>query len=277
MEKTAVLLLFAVMNLWFTPVAGEEESKMLKPVPIRFIPLLDIKEKEFEAGFEVIDTDLPFVVALDFRGRKGSWFCAGAILGHCWIVTVASCTKHAAHVAISYGAYQRDKSLFTRHVTGKAIHNNPMNKEFKHDLSLIRTSYVNFTDRVRAISLPSQKIRLPYIDEWTYSAGWGRHHVALMSTNQLRLIQVEAKSNHYCRKTGFGQIIMDSMMCTSLAEADNSCLLDSGSPLVLRDLQVIVGVASFASQLDCRQNRLLVYTRLTEYIPWIRSLIRDDV
>ncbi|SPP76336.1 blast:Serine proteases 1/2 [Drosophila guanche] len=276
MEKTAVLL-FAAMYLSPTAVGGEAEVRGLKPVPIRFVPLLDIKEKEYEAGFEVTETDLPFVVALDFRGRKGNWFCAGAILGHCWVVTVASCTKHASHVAINYGAFQRDKPLFTLHVTSKAIHNSPKNKEFKHDLALIRTNYVKFSDRIRSVSLPSQKIRLPYIDEWTYSAGWGRHHVALMNTNQLRLLQVEAKSNHFCGKSGFGQIMMDSMMCTALAEGDNSCLLDSGSPLVLRDLQVIVGVASFASQLDCRQNRLLVYTRLTEYIQWIRSLIRDDV
>ncbi|EDW39401.1 GL23187 [Drosophila persimilis] len=276
MDKTT-LLLFGVVGLWLLATGDGLVDQVLKPVPIRFVPLLDIKQKVFEAGFEVMETDLPFVVAIDFRGRKGSWFCAGAILAHCWVVTVASCTKHASHIAVNYGAYQRDKSLFTQHVTSKAVHTSPKNKDFKHDLALIRTGYVRFSDRVRAVSLPSQKIRLPYIDEWTYSAGWGRHHVAQMSTNQLRLIQVEAKSNHFCRKSGFGQIIQDSMMCTALAEGDNSCLLDSGSPLVLRDLRVIVGVASFASQLDCRQNRLLVYTRLTEYTQWIRSLIIDDV
>jgi len=129
-----------------------------------------------------------------------------------------------------------------------------------------------------------------------HAIGWGRtstywedsETIVFSSTNSTarsdvqQYVDLPILSNDQCSK--FYQI-SDTQICAGAQEGKDTCSGDSGGPLVINKFHktskklltddsnsawFLVGIVSFGST-DCGSGSPAVYTRVTEYIPWIRK------
>ena len=105
-------------------------------------------------------------------------------------------------------------------------------------------------------------------------SGWGHTDEQKTTTNILLDVTIPIVSNAQCRKS-YDHWIKDTNLCAGKTGKD-SCQGDSGGPGVWEDSEkhrkYLLGVVSWG--FGCgKQGYPGVYTRVTEYIPWIKSNI----
>ncbi|CAH2057796.1 unnamed protein product, partial [Iphiclides podalirius] len=149
----------------------------------------------------------------------------------------------------------------------------PNSRLKRNDIALIRLSQMApYTDFIRPICLPITDVTVSLApDEKLFTAGWGATDMTTSSSN-LKLHVCEAKYN----EPQFNMQLWGGQMCAGGVAGKDSCKGDSGGPLMYenRRLFEVIGVVSFGP-LPCGQMNVPgVYTKVYEYLPWIRSQIR---
>ncbi|XP_037093658.1 melanization protease 1-like [Pollicipes pollicipes] len=156
---------------------------------------------------------------------------------------------------------------------------------FAHDIALVQMSRaIPTTNFVRPICLPLDIGRLQggqnaAVGQRTYIVGWGRSEESVGSFTpvlQEAAINVVPKSScerlfrRSLKSTGLG-----NRVCAGNSGID-TCRGDSGGPLMVHDgtgrKWYLVGVTSFGTR-DCGRNPA-VYTRVTDYVDWVRDSLR---
>ena len=68
-----------------------------------------------------------------------------------------------------------------------------------------------------------------------------------------------------------------TQLCAGGVEGEDSCLGESGGGLFIRESETerdtawyLIGIVSFGSR-ECGNGRAGLYTRVTEFIPWIKG------
>lgn len=245
--------------------------RVMTPMLMRFIPTVNNDSAFLNMGRDVESQEVPYIVALEFTGNISHWFCAGTLLDHRWIVTVASCTLHALRVKISYGAALRSSHVREVYVGKRSIHTHPKyDRDYANDIALIQTPFVKFSKNIGPVPIGHG---LTFALKWIYTSGWGQHRDTAKQMNQLHLIRIQFMKQSYCINQGYGKRFRSSMLCARLPHVDTSCGLDSGSPLVMQSKCGLIGIASFGSSENCRNNTLLSYTRLNAYREWMDSVM----
>lgn len=161
---------------------------------------------------------------------------------------------------------------------------NPDSKQQEHDIALVRLSQtVTFTDFVRPICLPlSNDLRRTVYDNVALTvAGWGKTENGTNSDRMLKLdlpgVPRQDCQNVYRQKKvnlGVGQ------MCAGGKPGKDSCRGDSGGPLMRYDNHATVphwylaGIVSFGPTPCGQVDFPGVYTRVSEYVDWIRDNMR---
>lgn len=161
---------------------------------------------------------------------------------------------------------------------------NPDSKQQEHDIALVRLSQtVQFTDFVRPICLPlSERLRQQLYDNVVLTvAGWGKTENGTNSQKMLKLdlsgVRRQACAEVYQRQNvnlGAGQ------MCAGGERGKDSCRGDSGGPLMRYDNHAsyphwyVAGIVSFGPTPCGMIGFPGVYTRVGEYVDWIRQNMR---
>ncbi|OXB77243.1 UNVERIFIED_CONTAM: hypothetical protein H355_002235 [Colinus virginianus] len=157
---------------------------------------------------------------------------------------------------------------------------------FDNDIALIKLEHkVPLSTTVAPICLPRKGFQVKASDTVTVS-GWGRTEsrsssVVLLYT-ELMVINQKECTDAYANKSHNGNplVVTENMLCAGAEEGGrDACHGDSGGPLVVLDAQsrkwFVIGIVSWA--LDCAvAGQYGVYTRVTNYIPWIESTITSN-
>ncbi|XP_046679696.1 phenoloxidase-activating factor 3-like [Homalodisca vitripennis] len=167
-----------------------------------------------------------------------------------------------------------------------------------NDIALIRLAHpIRFTDNIRPICLPTAYGQyLQQFAETTYTAaGWGRTsddhgndmlmavQVPVVSKGDCEFFYTESEyyRNQCPRGATCRHVISDKQICAGGIQGEGTCDGDSGGPLMMSvglnpTTYFVIGITSHVVSEDaggCGSGLPDVYTRVSEYIPWILDTI----
>ncbi|KAG1655142.1 Clotting factor B [Nymphon striatum] len=170
------------------------------------------------------------------------------------------------------------------------VHENFLPPVEYNDIALIRVNVqIQFHVSVQPVCLPVGPMRQNNLDNVQVTViGFGTVTFAGRSSTNLREVKIPVTNNNQCDQsykqvsTGrtYPEGITSGQLCAGLDQGGkDSCQGDSGGPLMIKDSKqkwTLVGVVSGGFQ--CARPKFPgVYTRVTEYLPWIAKNIKSFV
>nr|AAK77244.1 GH01822p [Drosophila melanogaster] len=191
----------------------------------------------------------------------------GSVIGNNWVLTAAHCLTTDS-VTIHYGSNRAWNGQLQHTVNKNNFFRHPgYPNSAGHDIGLIRTPYVSFTNLINKVSLPkfSQKGER-FENWWCVACGWGGMANGGLA-DWLQCMDVQVISNGECARS-YGSVASTDM-CTRATDGKSVCGGDSGGALVTHDNPIQVGVITFAS-IGCKSGPS-GYTRVSDHLDWIRE------
>ncbi|XP_047923694.1 mannan-binding lectin serine protease 2 isoform X2 [Anser cygnoides] len=218
----------------------------------------------------------------------------GSLLYDSWVLTAAHVVvgqRNPSALRIKLGILNKRSDHYEETWAEKIfIHegykNDPV--DFDNDIALIKLKHkVPISTNITPICLPGKEERFQMKANYMVAvSGWGRTEtrsssVVLLYTELIVISQKEC-TDAYANKSFNGKplVVTENMLCAGAEGGGrDACSGDSGGPLVFLDAQTkkwfVVGIVSWA--LDCAvSGQYGVYTRVTNYIPWIESTISNN-
>ncbi|OWR45231.1 prophenol oxidase activating enzyme 3 [Danaus plexippus plexippus] len=158
---------------------------------------------------------------------------------------------------------------------------NPESVLKRDDIALIRmASYAPFTDFIRPICLPTSDVTLSQKDLVFYAAGWGAVSIDERFSAIKLHVDLPFRPLEECKKAynvSSRKIeLWNRQLCAGGVKGKDTCRGDSGGPLMYDNGRSysVIGVVSFGPSPCGLENVPGVYTKVYEYLPWIRTNIK---
>ncbi|KAK5848388.1 hypothetical protein PBY51_006007 [Eleginops maclovinus] len=213
-------------------------------------------------------------------------FCAGTLVSSCWIVSAAHCffrNPLKSQLRVVLGQQRFNVTGPNTRTFGVQEYIFP--KQFSvfnptlHDIVLIKLAKqdgrcVRRTPFIRPICLPDKSMTLP--DHYCCTiSGWGHMQEKAEGYSSLQEAGVRLIPRETCRKPDvYGNHVTADMICAGLNGCVDACQGDSGGPLACaqHDVSFLYGIISWGEGCG-RSEKPGVYTKVTNYIDWINSVI----
>lgn len=240
-------------------------------------------------GEEALPGRWPWMAAIFLHGiRRSEFWCGGSLISTKHILTAAHCTidfkqkpfaPHQFTVRLGDIDLKRDdepSSPATYRVKEIKAHNKFSRVGFYNDIAvLILDRSVRKTKYIIPLCLPPLNLKNErFADSRATVVGWGSTYYSGKESTIQRQAVLPIWRNEECDQAYF-QPITSNFICAGYAEGGtDACQGDSGGPLMIHwDTRWIqIGVVSFGNK--CGEPGYPgVYTRVTEYIDWIRENI----
>ncbi|CAH1153546.1 unnamed protein product [Phaedon cochleariae] len=203
-------------------------------------------------------------------------FCGGALITDTHILTASHCTQGltAPAIRVRLGEYDFGRRNETRSrdllVAEIIEHENFELSSYDNDIAILRLETpTSFNSYIWPICLPMRGRE--YVDETVVVAGWGQQYFAGPLSEVLLQVEVPVWPQQKCVDT-FVQKITDDNICAAGYEGGkDSCLGDSGGPLMYQlenGRWVTIGVVSWG--IGCgNKDSPGIYTKVSNFLPWI--------
>ncbi|CAF3322035.1 unnamed protein product, partial [Rotaria sp. Silwood2] len=216
-------------------------------------------------------------------------FCGGSILSDSYILTAAHCVydKTPDQILVVAGIHNKsDENGLIRRVGQSFVHPNWLSYQNQYDIAILRLSepldfiYNRFLTRtcIPHVHWPNNIQDYPSTGTRLAAIGWGYTKMNDSTTSPDNLLQVEVftidNNDPICNKSLYNPEIQ---FCAALYEGGkDTCQGDSGGPILqwLGNRWEQVGITSF-SQRCALAGDPSIYTRLSYYNHWIRSIVVD--
>ncbi|XP_047026320.1 transmembrane protease serine 9-like [Helicoverpa zea] len=233
-------------------------------------------------GDEAGINEFPWMARLSYFKR---FYCGGMLINDRYVLTAAHCVKGFMWfmIKVTFGEHNRCNATSrpeTRFVL-RAIANKFSLTNFDNDIALLRLNErVPISETIKPICLPTNNQNL-YVGVKAVASGWGTLTEEGKVSCTLQEVEVPVISNQECRNTKYtASMITDNMLCAGYPKTGqkDSCQGDSGGPLIAERKHdkryELIGVVSWGN--GCaRVGYPGVYTRVTNYIDWIRENTQD--
>ncbi|KAM9316694.1 plasminogen [Gastrophryne carolinensis] len=227
-------------------------------------------------GCEANPHSWPWQVSL--RTSLNLHFCGGSLIDRQWVVTAKHCLERSSRPSsykVQVGIHKEvssEPSKQSRDV--EKIFLEPSNA----DLALLKLkSPVLYTDEVLPICLPPKYYVVPDKSE-CYVTGWGETQ-GTGKAGVLKEAGFPVIENKVCNKPEYlnNKVTTRELCAGNIYGGVDSCQGDSGGPLACFDGEkyILQGVTSWG--LGCAEPmRPGVYVRLSSFITWIKTTIKDN-
>ncbi|KAF5271074.1 hypothetical protein FQR65_LT00493 [Abscondita terminalis] len=245
-------------------------------------------------GENAIENEFPWLVSLT---RRGGHFCGGSLItkthvlsaGHC--MCSGSSLIPAEQIRITMGQHDLTQPSSTKYevaVKSATLHPDYVCSKVKNDLVILELERpLEWSDYVHPACLPTAEGEDGYkrfVNVLATVAGWGwtNENTQVGSRgDKLQKAKVNILETETCQKwyksQGKKTKIHESQICAGYEQGGiDSCWADSGGPLMVvsdaGDQVMVVGVVS--TGIGCARPFLPgLYTRVSEYITWIQSVV----
>ncbi|XP_036672843.3 uncharacterized protein, partial [Drosophila suzukii] len=244
-------------------------------------------------GVEAPNGQWPWMAAIFLHGPKRTEFwCGGSLIGTKYILTAAHCTRDSRQkpfaarqftvrlgdIDLSTDAEPSDPVTFA--VKEVRTHERFSRIGFYNDIAILvldkpvrKSKYVIPVCLPKGVRMPPKE-RLP--GRRATVVGWGTTYYGGKESTSQRQAELPIWRNEDCDRSYF-QPINENFVCAGYSDGGvDACQGDSGGPLMMRydSHWVQLGVVSFGNK--CGEPGYPgVYTRVTEYLDWIRDHTKD--
>ncbi|XP_041974933.1 uncharacterized protein LOC121730124 isoform X2 [Aricia agestis] len=245
-------------------------------------PHADVQQPRVVGGGGAAAGAWPWQAALY---RDGDFQCGATLVADQWLLSASHCYYQATEAhwvarlgALRRGAWPRGPWERVTRVRQIVLHPRYAAHGFRNDIALLRIDPVALHARLRPACLPPARLPPPAGKHCTV-VGWGQlYEHERVFPDTLQEVELPVISTEECRRrTRLLPLyrVTDDMFCAGYERGGrDACLGDSGGPLMCQedDRWYIYGVTS--NGYGCaRANRPGVYTKVSNYIEWIDSVL----
>ncbi|XP_020660386.3 coagulation factor IX [Pogona vitticeps] len=229
-------------------------------------------------GSDSLKGEVPWQVHLLSPERKG--YCGGSILNEKWIVTAAHCLEFEPHMIVA-GEHNVDALDHTeqyRRVVRAILHPtyNKTNK-YHNDIALLELETpLEFNHYVTPICIADKEFTNNLLRHGLGTvSGWGKLLHGGRMASVLQVLRVQFIDRPTCLRSTRYPITRYMFCAGHPTEARDTCQGDSGGPYAtdIEGTWFLTGITSWGEQCG-QKGKYGVYTRVSQYLKWIRDTTR---
>ncbi|XP_054044396.1 coagulation factor X-like [Rissa tridactyla] len=213
----------------------------------------------------------------------GEWFCGGTILNEYFILSGAHCVNQYKDLWVLVGMVDEGNEEPSRamHRVEKIIAHAEFDAEtYNNDIALLKLEEpITFSEDVVPACLPEEDFANNVLMNQTFGivSGFGRRFERAQTVKRMKVLQIPYVDRDTCKLALYNPVT-ENMFCAGYdKDGKDVCQGDGGGPHVTQynGTYFVTGIISWGEGCG-RQGKYGVYTNLSKFLPWIRSVLAEN-